>query len=342
MKIENPNYAEAAWKLSAVERVALDMSQATELAANAAHKTAGLGDKKISDQAAVDAMRSFLNLMGIAGRIVVGEGVKDKAPMLYIGENIGTGDGPELDIAVDPLEGTDATADLLDRASSVIAFSEREGLLYIPPEVHYMDKLVVTSKARDLVDINAPVADNIKALAKALDKDVTDLNIIVLKRPRNEKLIADIRATGAKVKGIAYGDLMPGIVTCIQGSETHAVMGIGGAPEGVLTAAGIRAFDGHFQGKIWPKDSEEANKFAEMGIDINKVMTEKDLAPGNMIGFSSTAVTNHDNLLRGTRSFKGAFRTDSFVFCSLDGISKIIKKDTTLVTNNKDFQFRLQ
>ena len=185
----------------------------------------------------MDAMRKFLNGLHIRGVIEVGEGVKDKAPMLFIGEKVGMGNGPELSIALDPIDGTNATAGLKHGAISVLAASEKGGILRLPNDLHYVDKLITGPQARGLVNINTPVSENLKVIAISLNKDIPDLRIVVLDRPRNQNLILEIREAGAKVSLIDYGDLMPGVLTCIEGAGVHGVMGIGGAPEAVLTAA---------------------------------------------------------------------------------------------------------
>lgn len=339
LEIIAQQYLETLKGFNEVDRLSQYFSEATQVAAISAAKTAGLGNKKESDQQAVDVMRLHLNTLPISGEIVVGEGEKDKAPMLFIGEKLGTG-GVELSIAVDPLEGTDATADLKDRASSVLSASEKGGLLALPNSIFYMDKLVVGPQAKGKVNINASVSENLKAIAKATKRDIADLNIVVLKRSRNENLIREIRNTGSRVRGIEYGDLIPGVLSCIQGSGIHAVMGIGGAPEGVLTAAGVKNIGGEIQAKVWAESEDKQRVFANEGIDTTKVYTERDLAPGKFIIFSATAVTDNGRILRGVRFFKNGARTATLLISAINKNVKLEFKDTTHVVDNSDLHFR--
>ncbi len=337
---EFKQYLEALNGLEEVDRLAHMFSKATEIAAIVAARTAGFGDKKGSDRAAVNAMRAYLNSLPIDAVIEVGEGVKDKAPMLYEGEEVGNGEGPALSIAVDPLEGTDATADLKERASSVLAISERGGLFRLPKGVFYMNKLIVGPEVRGMVDINAPVAENIQAIAGALTRDVSDLNIVVLKRERNARLIEDIRNAGARVRAIEYGDLIPGVLTCARGSGIHAVMGIGGAPEGILTAAGIKSLGGEIQAKIWAEDEAKLRFLVESGVDVSRVYSQNELVPGNFIVFSATAVTDNGRMLQGVRFFGDGARTNTLLVTAIDGKVKVTTSDSTLVIDNTNFQYR--
>ena len=324
-----------------VRKTAGILSMATEIAALAANNLSGQGKKNEADAAAVNGMRQFLNKLDIDGIIEVGEVEKDEAPMLFIGEKVGKGKGPKLSIAVDPIDGTKATAGLMPDAISVLIASERGGILRLPNDLHYMDKLIVGPQAKDSVNINAPVAKNIKAIAKSLDKDISDLRIVVLDRPRNQTLIDKIRETGAKVSLIDYGDLMPGVLTCIEGAGVHAVMGIGGAPEAVLTAAGVICLGGGIQVKPWTdkKDVEDSLKFNRFGLD--RILTERELIPGKSIIFSATGIT-HSNVIEEVRTFKGGARLDSLVLTANDGISSIERKDFTLVTNTDKIEYRLK
>lgn len=334
----DPNI-DSAERLSRIEILAERFNQTTQLAAIAAYEKSGLGNKIVADQAAVDAMRNNLNKMDISGVIEVGEGVKDEAPMLYIGENVGTGDGPEFSIAVDPVEGTTATAKLMSDAVSVLAISERGGILRLPHQLIYMDKLITGPKSKDHVDINAPVTENLEAIAKSLGKKVSDLRIKVLDRSRNEKLINEIRMTGAKVASTDYGDLMPGIASCMQGYDIHAVMGIGGAPEAVLAAAGVLCLNGGIQVKPWTDKEDTREILHESGFDVNKVFTEKDLVPGKLIIFSSTGVTSGE-MLNGVTTFVGGIRTHSLILSATNGFSSIRFVDKTTVTDVNQIEFR--
>lgn len=328
-------------ELAEVRKIAGVFAMATEVAAIAANNKSGLGKKDEADQAAVDAMRQFLNGLEIDGVIEVGEGDKDEAPMLFIGERVGKGNGPELSIAVDPIDGTDATAGLKPGAISVLAASERWGILRLPTDLHYVDKLITGPQAKDLVDINAPVSENLRAIARSSDKEISDLRIVVLNRPRNKGLIDQIRETGAKVALIEYGDLMPGVLTCIQGSDIHGVMGIGGAPEAVLTAAGVICLGGGIQVKPWTDKENVKDSLVDQGFPLDRILTERELVSGKSVVFSATGIT-HSNVIAGVRTFKGGVREDSLVLAANNGVSVIDRRDFTLVTNTSQIQYRLK
>src|SRR5438309_9069492 len=272
----------------------------------------GQGDRHGSDQVAVEAMRKVMDSVPINGTIVIGEGERDEAPMLFIGEKVGMGQQfPEVDIAVDPLEGTNLCAMGEPNAISVLAASERGGLLHAPDV--YMEKIVVPPPCKGAVDLDAPAAENLKAIARRLERDVEDLVIIVLDRPRHEKLISDIRATGARIKLIRDGDLSAGIAAAVRGTAVHAVMGTGGAPEGVLTAAALRCLNGQILGRLVLNKPEHQERAAKMGIkDSKRVYDTEDLAPGKKIVFAATGVTEGD-LLRGVRFFGEGIRTHSMI-----------------------------
>lgn len=332
------SYAEKSAELEPVRNIAFQLLHATELGAMAAAAAAGFGDNRLSDGMAVDAMRTYLNSLPLQGRIVIGEGERDEAPMLFIGEELGRGTGPELHIAVDPLENTNAAARFGPRATSVLAASEPGGLFHAPDM--YMNKLIVGPWARGVVDITAPVGQNLEHLARALDRKVSDLVIVVLKRPRNEQLIQDIRATGARVQLIEDGDLIPGVVVCMQGSSIHAVMGIGAAPEGVLSAAGLRILGGEMQARFWPKDDVQKERLLAMGGDLDKIYTERDLASGRTMIFSATAVTDGD-LFRGVRFFGGGARTHSLLIYSNGEIGEVSFVDKTHIFDPSTVEFRV-
>ncbi len=294
-----------------------------ELAAIEAARLMGKGNRKDADQAAVTAMRKALNDLPIKGRIVIGEGERDEAPMLYIGEEVGNGAGAELDIAVDPLEGTNLCATGMPNALTVMAVTEKNGLLYCPDT--YMEKLVVRPQAKGMVDIRKSVKDNLYALAKALGRDVDDLVVVVLDRPRHENLIREIREAGARIKLISDGDITPAIAATVEGTGIHALMGIGGAPEGVLSAAAVKSLGGEMQARIRWRNEEEKERGKAYGMDISedKVYTLDDLVPSDNIIFVATGVTKGD-LLNGVRFFGGGARTHSLVIDSKDKLVRFV------------------
>ena len=290
----------------------------TEQAAIAAARTMGLGDRRRSDQVAVEAMRAELDALDLHCRIVIGEGERDEAPMLYVGEELGTAkgrrDGPAVDIAVDPLEGTNLVATGAPDALAVLAAAERGGLLHAPDV--YMDKIVVGPTAAGAVHIDAPVAENLRAVARAFEREVSDLTIVVLDRPRHEQLIADIRAAGARIRLIGDGDLSAGVAAAVRGTGVHAAMGIGGAPEGVITAAAMRCLGGEIQARLHASNDAQRARLAELGYtDLDRVYATGDLAPGEEILVCCTGVTDGE-LLKGVRFFGGGVRT-STLFMSL-------------------------
>jgi fructose-1,6-bisphosphatase II len=302
--------------------LSLDFLRVVEQAAIACAHTMGQGDRHKSDQVAVEAMRREMDQVPIDGTIVIGEGERDEAPMLYIGEKVGmvnardlAGPRPvrfaEVDIAVDPLEGTNLCATGTPNAIAVLAASERGGLLHAPDL--YMEKLVVGPSSKNDVSLDAPVADNLSAIARCLGRDVDDLVVIVLERPRHEKLIEDIRATGARIRLIGDGDLSAGIAAAVVGSGVHAVMGTGGAPEGVLTAAAMRCLNGEIFARLVVKTPEHEARCRAMGIsDFKKIYRSQDLAPGKKVIFAATGVTD-GTLMRGVRFFGDGTRTHSVI-----------------------------
>jgi fructose-1,6-bisphosphatase class II len=285
-----------------------------ETAAIASARTMGKGERKLSDQVATEAMRRTMESIPMRGTIVIGEGERDQAPMLYIGEKVGAEfpDGtevPEIDIAVDPLEGTNLCATGAAGAITVLAASERGGLLYAPD--CYMEKIVVGPSGKNAVDLDAPVADNLENLAKRLKRDVEDLVVVVLDRPRHDQLIADIRKAGARIRLIGDGDLSAGIAAAVEGTGVHAVMGSGGAPEGVITAAAVRCVNGYMLGRLVINTPELEERIARMGIqDKNKIYEAQDLAPGKQLIFAATGVTD-GALMKGVRFFGEGIRTSS-------------------------------
>ncbi len=297
--------------------LSLEFLRVVEQAAIACAHTMGQGDGHKADQAAVEAMRKTLDSVPIDGTIVIGEGERDEAPMLYIGEPVGAKTGgsgvglPQIDIAVDPLEGTNLCATGAANAMAVLAASDRGGLLHAPDL--YMEKLVVGASSKGSVSLDAPVAENLQAIARCLDRHVTDLVVIVLDRPRHEQLIHEIRATGARIRLISDGDLSAGIAAAVVGSGVHAVMGTGGAPEGVITAAAMRCLNGEIFARLVVKKPEHEERCRAMGIsDFQRIYTSKDLASGDNLIFAATGVTD-GALLKGVRFFGDGTRTTSLV-----------------------------
>src|SRR6476646_3885469 len=310
------------------EQLSLEFLRVVENGAIAAARTMGVGDRHKADEVAVEAMRKTMDAVPMDGTIVIGEGERDEAPMLYIGEKVGLATHapkalfPEVDIAVDPLEGTNLCATGAANSIAVLAASERGGLLHAPDL--YMEKIVVGPSCKGAVDLDAPVTDNLKSIAKRLDRDVEDLVVIVLDRPRHEKLIAEIRKAGARIRLIGDGDLSAGISAAVVGTGVHAVMGSGGAPEGVITAAAIRCLNGYMLGRLVSDKPELEERIARMGIkDKNKIYEAEDLAPGKQLIFAATGVTE-GSLLKGVRFFGEGTRTSSVVLTLRTGKVRFI------------------
>ena len=288
----------------------LDFVKVTESAALAASRWMGRGERDAADGAAVEKMREALGDMEISGRIVIGEGERDEAPMLYIGEELGRG-GTEIDIAVDPVEGTNLVANGLPNSIAVMAIAERGGLLHAPDS--YMKKLAVGAKAAPFVHIDAAVADNIEAVANALEKPINDICVVILDRPRHAQLIADVRAAGARIKLISDGDVDACIATAIDSTGIHIAMGTGGAPEGVLAAAAIKCLGGNFMGRLEPRNQNEADRAVAMGFgNLDRVLQIDDLVKSNNVTFCATGITDGD-LMRGVRFFGNHARTHSIL-----------------------------
>ncbi len=320
--------------------LALELLRVVENAAIASARTMGQGERKLSDQVATESMRETMDTVPMQGTIVIGEGERDEAPMLYIGEKVGASfpddmPTPEVDIAVDPLEGTNLCATGSPGSITVLAASEKGGLLNAPD--CYMDKIVVGPSCKDAVELDAPVAYNLRRIAKALDRDVEDLVIIVLDRPRHEKLIADIRKAGARIRLISDGDLSAGIAAAVIGTGVHAVMGSGGAPEGVITAAAIRCLNGYMVGRLIVKPDQE-ERIARMGInDKNRIYTADELAPGKQLIFAATGVTE-GALLKGVRFFGEGVRTSSVIMTRATGKVRFI--ESIHLEKKKDIKVR--
>ncbi|MEE9284595.1 MAG: class II fructose-bisphosphatase [Dehalococcoidia bacterium] len=297
--------------------IAMELVRVTEAAALSAARYMGMGDKELVDQAAVDAMRQTLDSIAMDGTVIIGEGEKDEAPMLYIGERIGSGAPPEVDIAVDPIDGTTLLSKGLPGAIAVLALSAR-GTMNCPRQVVYMNKIAVGREAEGVIDIEAPVEDNLKRIAKAKGVKVNDITVVVLDRPRHQDLLAEIRRAGARVKQITDGDVAAGIHAAMPESGVDVLMGIGGTPEGVITAAAIRCFGGTIQCKAWPRDEKERAAALEAGLDLEKVYTTNDLVGGEDVFFAATGASTGD-LLKGVRYFGGGAETQSLVMRSRSG-----------------------
>jgi fructose-1,6-bisphosphatase II len=322
--------------------LSLEMLRVVEEAAIASARTMGMGTADTSDQAAVEAMRGCLDTIAIDGTIVIGEGERDQAPMLFIGEKLGALKGQpgamQVDIAVDPLEGTNLCATGVAGAITVLAASEQGGLLHAPD--CYMEKIIVGPAAKGAVDLDAPVRHNLKAIARRLQRGVDDLVVVVLDRPRHQQLIAEIREAGARIRLISDGDLSAGIAAAVSGTGVHAVMGSGGAPEGVLTAAALRCLNGEILGRLIVKDDAQRERMQAMGIrDVDRVYTTPDLAPGRNIVFAASGVTD-GNLLKGVRFFGDGTRTQSAVMTLNPARVRFI--DTVHLENKPDVKVRFR
>jgi len=314
--------------------LASQFSNVTEMGAIAAYIASGHGDKEKADDAAVEAMRWAFSQINFRGTVVIGEGERDEAPMLYIGEKVGNGEGVEMDIAIDPIDGTTATANLGEGAISVLAASEKGGLFHAPDT--YMNKLIVGPRSRGKIDIEAPVDWNLKQIATSLNREINQLVVVVLKRPRNDSIVNDIRKAGAKVKLIQDGDLLPGISVGMRGTGLHAVMGIGAAPEGVMTAAGLRCLGGEMQGKFWPMSEEDAERIISMGGELDRVYYQDELASGENIIFSATGVTDNNKLLEGVSLFDGGITTRTLLMTHKNNNRKIRFIETTRLLKGRD------
>lgn len=303
--------------------LALELVRVTEAAALAAARWMGRGDKHAADQAAVDAMRLILNTIDMQGVIVIGEGEKDEAPMLYNGEQLGAGGGLALDIAVDPIDGTTLTATGGPGALSVVALAER-GTMYPPGSLVYMNKIAVGAEARGVIDINQSVAYNLHAVAHAVGKSVDDLTVMILDRPRHEKLIADVRKVGSRIRLIRDGDVAGAIAAGRPDTGIDLLMGVGGSPEAVIAAAALKCLGGGMQCKLWPRNDEERRYAQEHGHDLNRVFNIPDLVSGDNVFFAATGITDGE-LLDGVRFVRGGAVTTSMVMRSRSGTTRVIE-----------------
>ena len=301
-----------------IERnLAMELVRVTEAAALSAVRHMGQGNKELVDQAAVDAMRHTLDGINMDGVVVIGEGEKDEAPMLYNGEHIGDGSDPKVDIAVDPIDGTTLLSKGLAGAIAVIAMSARDSM-NAAKEVFYMDKIAVGPAARGAIDIDAPVADNLAKVAKTLGKQVSEVTVVMLDRPRHADLLKDVRAAGARVKMITDGDVAAGIQAALPESEIDVLMGIGGTPEGVITAAALRCTGGEILCKPWPRDDEERQKCLDAGLDLDHVYNTEELVGGDDVFFAATGASTGE-LLRGVNVMANGASTQSLVMRSRSG-----------------------
>jgi len=306
-----------------IERnIAMELVRVTEAAAMSAARYLGRGDKNLVDESAVTAMRNVLGFVRMDGIVVIGEGEKDEAPMLYIGEKIGDGSEPKVDIAVDPVDGTTLTARGLPGAISVVALSSR-GTMHCPRCFVYMNKIVVGVEAKDCIDINAPVAENIKNVSIAKKKRVSEITVVVLDRPRHAGLLDEIRSAGARVKLISDGDVSASVDAALPETDVDMLMGIGGTPEGVLAAAAIRCIGGEIQCKSWPRDEKEKEAAIAAGEDIDRVYKTEDMVDGDDVFFAATGVSSGD-FLKGVRYFSGGAQTQSIAMRCRSGTMRWI------------------
>lgn len=307
--------------------LAMELVRATEAAAIRATPWVGRGNKNAADGAAVDAMRRFLSTVSMRGVVVIGEGEKDEAPWLYNGEEVGNGEGAECDVAVDPIDGTRLTADGRPGALSVIAVADR-GSMFDPSAVFYMDKLVCGPEGVGVVDIDRPIGENVRALARAKGVDVNDIRVAVLDRPRHEQLIADIREAGAGVRLIMDGDVAAGVEAAEWDSRVDMCVGIGGTPEGIITACAVKALGGVIQGKLWPKDDAEREAALAAGHDLGRVLHANDLVKSDNAYFVATGITTSD-FLDGVQRRGPFLRTESVVMRSFSGtIRRVITEQS--------------
>ena len=302
--------------------LAMELVRVTEAAALAGARWMGRGDKEAADQAAVDAMRLMMDTVPMDGVVVIGEGEKDEAPMLYKGEALGNGEAPQVDIAVDPIDGTTLTAKGMGGALAVVALAER-GTLYDPGPLVYMEKIATGEDARDVVDIEASVTENLKRIAKAKSSDVDALTVVILDRPRHEDIVKEVREAGARIKFILDGDVAGAIAAARDGTGVDVLLGIGGTPEGVISAAAIKCLGGVIQGKLWPRNDEEKQAAADAGLDIKDVLSTDDLCAGDDVFFAATGITDGE-LVKGVRYQRTSAITQSIVMRSRSGTVRVV------------------
>lgn len=303
--------------------LAMELARVTEAAAMAAGRWMGRGNKEAADQAAVDGMRLVLNSVDMDGVIVIGEGEKDEAPMLYNGEVLGTGRPPRVDIAVDPIDGTTILSLGRSGALAVVALSERD-TMYDPKHIVYMDKIAVGSDAATVIDIDAPVDLNLRNIARAKRKDIDDLTVIILDRPRHQELIRRVREVGARIRLISDGDIAGALMTAIPDTGIDVLIGIGGSPEAVVSACALKCVGGDMQCKLWPRNDAERERALEGGMDLDQVLTIDDLVRGDNVFFAATGITDGE-LLDGVRYYGGGARTHSLVMRSKSGTVRFVE-----------------
>jgi fructose-1,6-bisphosphatase II len=303
--------------------LAMELARVTEAAALAAGRWMGRGHKEAADQSAVDAMRLVLGTVRMDGIVVIGEGEKDEAPMLYNGEQLGTGDPPRVDIAVDPIDGTNIVSLGRSGALSVVAVSERD-TLYNPQHILYMNKIAVGPEAAGLIDLEAPPAVNLRAVARARRREVEDLTVVILHRPRNDELIKQVRETGARIRLISDGDIAGALTTAIEGTGIDMLLGIGGSPEAVVSACALKCLGGDMQCQLWARDEKERQQAVELGLELDQVLTIDDLVKGDNVFFSATGITDGE-LLEGVRYFSGGAETHTLVMRSKSGTVRSVE-----------------
>jgi fructose-1,6-bisphosphatase II len=308
--------------------LALELVRVTEAAAMAAGRWVGRGDKNGADGVAVNAMRALISTVGMRGTVVIGEGEKDNAPMLFNGEEVGDGTGPECDVAVDPIDGTTLAAKGMTNAISVMAVAPR-GSMYDPSAVFYMEKLVTGPEAADVVDIRYPVAENIHQVAKAKGSTPEDVTVVLLDRPRHQEIVDQIRATGARIKFISDGDVAGAIMAARPDTGIDLLLGVGGTPEGIISACAMKCLDGVIQGRLWPKDDEERQKAVDAGHDLDRVLSTDDLVNGDDVFFVATGITDGE-LMKGVRYRAGGCSTHSLVMRSRSGTIRSIASEHKL------------
>jgi fructose-1,6-bisphosphatase II len=302
--------------------LALELVRVTEAAAMAAGRWVGRGDKNGGDGAAVDAMRKLINSVSMQGVVVIGEGEKDNAPMLFNGEEVGDGTGPECDVAVDPIDGTTLMAKGMPNSIAVLAVAER-GAMFDPSAVFYMEKIAVGPDAVGVVDINAPIAENIRRVAKAKRTGIADVTVCILDRPRHEKLVHEVRDAGARIEFITDGDVAGAISAAREQTGVDMLVGIGGTPEGIIAACALKCLGGEIQGKLWPRDDEERQKAIDAGHDLDRVLGTDDLVSGDNVFFCATGVTDGE-LLKGVHYRRGGASTESLVMRSRSGTIRTV------------------
>jgi fructose-1,6-bisphosphatase II len=302
--------------------LAMELARVTEAAALAAARWMGRGDKEAADQAAVDAMRMMLGTVQMDGIVIIGEGEKDNAPMLFNGEKIGSGEGTSVDVAVDPLEGTRLTARGMPNAISVIGVTER-GSMFDPGPCFYMEKIATGEEGAAVIDIEAPIADNLSRLATAKNTNVSDLTVTILDRERHDQIVKEVRGAGARIHFITDGDVAGAISAAREGTGVDLLLGIGGTPEGVIAACAIKCLGGMIQGRLWPRNEEERDAAIDAGYDLDKVLTTDDLVWGDDVFFAATGVTDGD-LLNGVRYRRNSAITQSIVMRSRSGTVRMI------------------